>query len=131
MFAIFAGNDIVGRAEVKQKGLYYHITCVCNPPTNGIHRIIMQENDIQKDLGICVPQGDEFTLFKRIPIKTFQGNDFMFQLVEPGKVAHIVSENMPFEYLDKLETARLQRTNGQLRIVIDSVPVPQDSDRTP
>lgn len=130
MFEIRMGDADVGSAAVKRNGLYYHISCTCKPPSKEIHRVIMGNGNVKKDLGICVPAGDVFTLFARIPIKCFQGDGFTFELVRAVKGEFVVSSNMPFSHLDKLETARLQHTNGQTIIVIDSVPDPQDSDQT-
>lgn len=129
MFKIYMGDIDVGCAEVKRVGLYYHITCKCKPPSNQIHRIIIRNERFIKDLGICFPEGNEFRLFARIPVKCFQGDTFTFELVNSAKCEVVVSDNMPFAYLDKLETARLQLTNEQSIIVIDSVPSPQDSDQ--
>lgn len=127
MFEIHMGNAVVGSADVKRNGLYYHINCTCKPPSKEIHRVIMHDGSVQKDLGICVPTGNAFTLSARIPVKCFQGDGFTFQLVKIGKREIIVSSNMPFTHLDELESARLQHTNGQAVILIDSAPDPQDS----
>ncbi len=130
MFEIRTGTMAVGNAEVKRVGLYYHITCTCQPPSNEIHRIIMRNGNVQKDLGICVPSAGVFTLFKRIPVKCFPDATFTFELIDTAKESYIVRDNMPFAHLDKLESARLQNTNGQLSIIIDPVPDPQDSGQT-
>lgn len=119
MFEIRMGDAVVGSADVKKNGLYYHITCTCKPPNKEIHRIIMYDGSVQKDLGICVPAGNVFTLSARIPVKYFHGDDFTFELVPEAKGEYIISNNMPFDHLDKLETARLQYTNGQLKIITD------------
>lgn len=129
MVDIYMGDTCVGHAEIEQKGLYYHISCSCNPPSKEIHRIIMCSEGVRKDLGICVPKGNEFYLFARVPIKQFGGNNFSFELTNSETVGYAVAENMPFAHLDKLETARLQQTSGQSTIIIDPIPNLQDSGR--
>ena len=119
MFDIHTGEVVVGSADVKRKGLYYHITCTCKLPSKEIHRVIMRDGCEQKDLGICVPTGNVFTLSARIPVKCFQGDNFAFELVRGTKGEYAISNNMPFPHLDKLEAARLQYTNGQSKIIID------------
>ncbi len=127
MFEIHMDNNVVGNATIYQTGLYYHIHCTCNPPSNEMYRIIMYNDSACVDLGICVPDGDVFTLFTRISAKSFRGDNFKFKMVRGVKGEYVVLANTPFEHLSRLETARLQKINGQLWIVTDSVPVPQDS----
>lgn len=131
MFEIHSNGVVVGSADVKRKGLYYHITCTCKPPSKDIHRIIMYSGSVQKDLGICVPSGNAFALSVRIPVKCFQEDKFTFELVRGTKGEYEIFDNMPFPHLDKLEAARLQYTNGQPRLIIDSAPIPQDSGQIP
>ena len=130
MFEIRMGNTVIGRADIRQRGLYYHVKCTCCLPNDQMYRILMRSDDVQKDLGICVPEGNAFTLFTRIPVKNFQGKNFSFEIVGRTKGEYIISDNMPFDHLDKLESARLQNTNGQIKIVIDSAPDPQDNGQT-
>lgn len=127
MFEIRMGDAVVGSADVKRNGLYYHINCTCKPPSEEIHRVTMHDGSVQKDLGICVPTGNAFTLSARIPVKCFQWNEFTFELVRGTKGEYVISNNTPFTHLDKLESARLQHTNGQTIILIDSAPDLQDS----
>ena len=128
MFEIRMGNTVVGSADISQQGLYYHIKCTCHLPNDQMYRMLMRCGDVHKDLGICVPEGNVFRVFTRIPVKNFKGKDFTFEIVCGTKGEYIISNNTPFGHLDKLESARLQNTNGQIKIVIDSVPVPQDND---
>ena len=127
MFKIYIGNTVVGQAEVKKNGLYYHITCTCNPPSNDLYRIIMTNKDVKKDLGVCVPKGEYFSLFTRVPVKLFEDGSFRFHLVNGRKGEYIVSDNTPFAHLDKLETARLQHANGQSMIIVDTALNQQDN----
>ena len=127
MFEIRMGDTCVGHAQVRKNGLYYHVNCVCDPPSKQIHRIIMRNNTAIKDLGICVPDGMQFALFARVPVKQFQGESFIFELIDSAKGDYAVSSNMPFAHLDELETARLSVANGQRVILIDPAPDQQGS----
>lgn len=129
MFTVNMGSAVVGSANISRKGLYYHVQCTCDLPGNALYRIIMRNGRTYKDLGICVPEGNVFTLFKRVSVKQFQGNDFTFEIVCENEGEYAVSDNVPFAHLDKLESARLRQTNGQMKIIIDPTPVPQDSDQ--
>lgn len=119
MFDIYLNSAVVGSADVKRKGLYYYINCSCKPPSNEIHRVIMCDTSYRKDLGICVPLGNVFTLSAHIPIKYFQGDEFTFELVRESKEEYVITNDMHFAHLDKLETARLYVANGQSRLIID------------
>ncbi len=127
MFEIRMGNAVVGNAEIEQKGLYYHIKCACKPTSSAIHRIIIHTKNTRIDLGICVPAKEVFTLSTQVPVKKLQGEGFVFELVNAGAGAYAVSDNMPFDHLDKLDAARLQHTNGRWTIVTDPAPIPQGS----
>lgn len=119
MFDIRFNGTIMGNANVKQKGLYYYINCTCKLPNRELYRVVMYDKSFRKDLGICVPHGDEFTISTRVPAKCFQGDVFTFELVREAKGEYVISDNMHFTHLDKLETARLYVANGQPRLIID------------
>ena len=129
MYKIFINHEAVGNAEVSREGLYYRFRCSCTLPDNGIYRVFVNDGTITKDLGICVPVGDRFTLSSRVPIKYLPGNDFTFSLI-PKSSEIPVSTDKPFSHLDKLENSKFQNTDGQAAILIDSVPDQQDNDQS-
>ena len=131
MFEIFFNEAVTGQAEMVKEGLYYKIHCTCSLPNSGIHRIIISDGEITRDLGICVPVGDKFVLNTRVPVKNIKGDQPKFHLVSGKHTAIPVATGKPFSALDKLETARLQVTNGQPEIITDSVQAPRDSDQNP
>lgn len=131
MFDIFFNEIVMGQAEMIKEGLYYKIHCTCSLPNSGIHRIIINDGETVRDLGICVPVGDKFVLKARVPAKTIKGDKLEFHLVAGKKSGIPVAAGMPFSALDQLETARLQVTNGQSEIIIDSAQDPQDSGQNP
>ncbi len=130
MFEIFCKNRVVGSAEIKREGLYYKIQCACTLPNEKFHRITVSDGTAVRDLGICVPSGSKFTLTARVPVKCFQSEKLSFALAAQERTGIPVSDGAPFDRLDDLEAARLQITDGQPEIIIDSVPDPQDSGRS-
>lgn len=130
MFEIICNDKIVGTAEVEKEGLYYRIQCVCTPPNMEIHRIYVSDGQRKRDLGICVPIGTNFALTTRIPTKYLNGENLRFFLVQQNAGAIPVETDMEFYDLDKLETARLQVTNGQAEVIIDSAQDQPDSDQS-
>lgn len=131
MFEIVCNEKIVGTAEVEKEGLYYRIYCVCTPPNKEIHRILVDDGQCKRDLGICVPVGTNFVLTTRIPVKYINAENLQFTLIQQNAEAMPISTDMEFQDLDKLETARLQVTNGQVEVLIDSVQDQPDSDQIP
>ena len=131
MFEIVCNEKIVGTAEVEREGLYYRIHCVCTPPNKEIHRILVDDGQRKRDLGICVPVGTKFALTTCIPVKYLNGEDWNFLLIQQNADRIPVETDMEFHDLDRLETARLQETNGQFELLIDSVQDQPDSDQIP
>lgn len=130
MYEIMMDGIPVGQAQVEKEGLYYCFTCTCTPKNNGIHRIHVCDGVITRDLGICVPDGNGFRLFTRIPVKYLCEGKLSFKLVDTSRTqkAVPVKEDEPFAYLGELDTARLQNTNGQPEIILSPVQDQPDSD---
>lgn len=130
MHDIYAGTQVVGRAEVIKEGLYYRFSCKCTLPDEGVYRITVSDGNNTKDLGICVPTGEWFGLVTRVPVKYLSGDKLEFALVpKDSQVTAIpVVTNEPFEDLDKLESAYLQEKDGKAEIIIDPTLSPQGSD---
>ena len=119
MYKITLNGEQVGQAQVEREGLYYKITCICSFPDNEIHKIFVGDGESVVKLGVCVPNGNQFTLSTRVPIKYLPGDDLYFTIASNCPSDIPISSGKPFAYLDKLETARLQITNGQPSIIID------------
>ena len=69
-------------------------------------------------LGVCIPEEDQFVLKTKIPAKKIQGDAFSFTVIAKKEMGIPLISGMPFSYLDKLETVRLCKVNGQLNIII-------------
>ena len=118
MYGIYWNDKKVGHVKVKKDGLYYRLECICSPPQEGIHRIIVGNYQNRISLGICVPQGREYGIKTCVPVKKLTGVPFLFTLVEIQKRIAVFS-GMKFEEIDKLNAAHLEIVHGQQVLVID------------
>lgn len=137
-YHIYLGQDKAGEVTVKREGLYYLFQCRCRLPSMPIYCAVLQNGNAQFNLGVCVPEGNIFRASKRIPVKLLDKQEFSFFLIEkqknPTKVVP-VDVQKPFRYLEELENAYFQRSNGTAQICIEEVktqdPGQQGSDRNP
>ena len=112
-FPIYSGTSTVGEVQVETRGLYYHFSCKCTPPNSSIYRLILVCEEIENNLGICVPNGECFTLSKKVPIKNIKTGEWKFYLQSKENILKIpVTENDPFPMLDKLESSTLLVENS-------------------
>ncbi len=132
MYEIMFHGEPIGCVEVKREGLYFRFVCSCSPPRKGIHRIHVSDGTTARDLGICVPDGEKFVLNTRIPGKYFKTDTFSFHLTD-GRVSNDISlpikSDEPFGYLEHLDDAHLEITDGQPEIILPVQDQP-DSDQT-
>lgn len=122
MYNIIWKSNLVGTAEVFDEGLYYRFSCKCTIRYEGIYRIIVINGMNMIDLGICVPEKNNFVLYKRIPKKLFKEKTFSFKLIPSNNNCLVnICSGMACDWLDKINTARLVIVNGLQKIVIDIV----------
>ena len=133
MFDIFMDNKIVGTAKAERKGLYYHFTCTCKPPDNGIYRVWVSDGSAEIDLGICVPEGAFYTLRKQLPAKLLRDAEFKFTLLpKDRKLTYAPKEkNLSFQDLELLQYAKLSDESEEQTIIIEQAPDQPDSDPNP
>lgn len=136
-YNIFCGQDVIGSACVRQEGLFFCFQCRCKPPSGAMHSVIVVNNGKEFNLGVCVPDGEEFTAYKRISIKQFKDMELKFYLREKEEIPTqcvAVEENKPFEHLENLEFARLDLTQEHPQICLNeitvSTPLQPDSDQS-
>ncbi len=126
MYEIVFGDKTVGKASVIKEGLYYKISCLCKPPDQKLYRIRVSDGMTEKDLGLCVPEENGFTLRASVPAKYLKGDSLLFTMVPHDRkstelekqVGVFVQTGGSFSQLDKLRNARLRLINGQTMIVI-------------
>ncbi len=81
-YEIYMGNDPVGKACLAKEGLYWKISCRCQLPQEGMHRVIIKTGKENVNLGILVPEGDSFCLTTRVAMKRLEEGNPMF-LIKP------------------------------------------------
>ena len=108
LFSIHYEKNQVGYAKCTRQGLYYHISCDVKRIDNNLYRVYVIDSSKIMDLGICVPEGNRFVINKRIPIKSFDGEPERFILIADADVKHFVPvlENVPFDYIQKLDKSK-------------------------
>lgn len=84
----------------------------------------MSNDGSQTDLGLCVPTDGGFCLQTRIPVKRIGEGKLCFNVVS-GYAASSeqfvpVSESESFLYLAMLDTAYLEKRNGQTGVCIQT-----------
>ena len=90
MYNIFLESNAIGTADIFEEGLYYRFSCKCIRELNGINRIIVINGTKKIDLGICVPEKNNFILNRKIPRKCFADKFFSFELIPDGYVSEKV-----------------------------------------
>lgn len=83
-FAVLHGDIPVGKAEVVRQGLYYRISCRYMLRSGELCRLIMKWPGGWENIGIPVPDGDGFTLVKKVPVKRIFGSDLSLHLLPVG-----------------------------------------------
>ena len=119
MYEIMLKGKKAGQAQVEREGLYYRFTCECVFSDGKMHRIVVSDGERTVNLGVCIPCGEQYCLSTKVPVKYLPGEKLCFTVDTDRNVCISVASGKPFDYLHKLETARLQLTNGQPYIVID------------
>ena len=113
-------DKCVGTAEVIQEGLFYKIYCQCQPWCNKRCRICVRTFEKNEDLGICVSNGGNLTLTKRIPIKQI-GNKLAFSAVVDNNEEQTffvqLERDLPFTYFERIDSAKLAVLDGVVGVV--------------
>lgn len=121
-YTILLGTQNVGQAQVRRDGLYYDFYCRCRFSGDVIMKIAVSCGEKTEILGTPVPQGKDFVLHKKMPVKYFGEGEFGFRAVP--KQAQLdgffvpIRPEEPFSYLNRLKNARLQRRDGVLGVAL-------------
>ena len=130
-FDIFRGGEKIGKAQVKQEGLYYRFRCVCALTGEVIYRLTVTCGDQTENLGILIPDGDVFRLEKKLPVSRFAGGEAVIRAVpgNPNKLGLFapVRPDEPFAYLSRLKNARMERRGETVGVVFEDQSEPLSS----
>ncbi len=122
MCEIQLGGQAIGQAEIVKEGLYYRFTCRCRLSGEVVYRLQARCGEMTENLGIPVPEGKDFVLRTRLPIKRL-GEGSITVIATPkeagleGKFVPLSPEE-PFQYLRRLQNAYLQTRCGQVGVVL-------------
>ena len=120
-YSVFSGEEEIGKAQVQQQGLYYHIRCRCKMTGAVRYKLLVRCGENNLDLGLCVPHTDGFGVDTKIPRKRLGEGTMTFYLT-PWHAAGTflpVSTDEPFGYIHQLQNARLAVRNGIVGIILD------------
>lgn len=135
IYDILRGGEKIGKAEVRREGLYYRFLCCCDLTGEVMYRLTVTCGGKMENLGIPVPEGDCFRLSTRLPVSRFPSGEPEFRAVPKHAPQQQglwvpISPETPFDYMERLEHAVMERRGGEVGILI-SDEAPQDSDPNP
>ena len=112
--------------QIQRQGLYLRLICRCAIPSDQVYRLYGVFASKRENMGVLVPEGDSFSLDRRIPAKRFGEETPRFEVssgqqVLPGEFIPICPEE-PFFYIDRLKNAFLQKENGKIGIRTEKHP---------
>ena len=104
-YEILLNSATVGYACIKFCGLFAEISCTCNFQSEGLYRIKMSYIDAELDLGICIPDGEYFTVHKKIPCKCLGNGEPVFCAINTreNQLHYVpITSEAKFPYLAKI-----------------------------
>ena len=116
------GDKTVGLVKLRREGLYWRIRCRCQLSGDMLCRVLVRCGKREESLGILVPEGSDFVLDTRIPVKKIGEGPLSFSAVPKhgpveGRFVPLSPEE-PFRYISKLKDAYLEKRNGKIGVVI-------------
>lgn len=115
-YAVLLDGKEVAQAHCTQEGLYYIVDCGCRLEAGAMYNLMAEGESGRENLGLLVPDRGLFRLRHRVPIKRLGAGELRFNLVgrqmQQSEEIVPVSEDEPFDYLQKLDGARLVIRDG-------------------
>lgn len=125
-YEVYFGNQSAGKVQLIRQGLYYRVICRCRVPGDQVFRLYAVQGNRRENLGVVIPDGDGFSLDKKIPAKNLIEEKIRFILSSAEKVPagrfEPISPEEPFLYIDRLKTAFLLSEHGKIGIRITENP---------
>lgn len=117
-YGVVFGEKTVGKAQVTQQGLYYHVICRCNLSGEVMHRLEVSCGEKKVDLGILVPMEQGFGLETSFPVSRVGKGELRFRLhprhdTLQGRMFVPIKPEEPFAYLARLKDAFLEIQEGK------------------
>lgn len=133
VYPIHFGTETVGTATAERQGLYYRIECSCERKKKEPYRIYVRCGEHTTDLGICIPDGNKFSLHTRKSVRQIGEGDMLFlcdpDQNHPNANFYPIEPDKPFLQLSRLQSATLEYRDGIIGLCFTGrSPAPQGSD---
>ena len=117
-YGVYFGDKSVGKAQVTEQGLYYHVVCRCSLSGEVMYRLEVSCGEKRENLGVLVPGENGFGLDTRFPISRVGRGVLSFCLLprhDPLQGSQFVpiTPEEPFAYLSRLKDAFLEIQEGK------------------
>ena len=117
-YGVYFGDKSVGKAQVTEQGLYYHVVCRCSLSGEVMYRLEVSCGEKRENLGVLVPGENGFGLDTRFPISRVGRGVLSFRLLprhDPlqGRLFVPITPEEPFAYLSRLKDAFLEIQEGK------------------
>lgn len=115
-FSVRFEDRLAGHVCIDEDGLYRKITCRCTVPFGQVYRLWLFSDTERQNLGVLFPDGDGFSLERRIPTGKVSLEGAQFYLLtpdcpEPTRFVPVV-EGEPFPYMTSLMHSRFALRDG-------------------
>lgn len=113
-YPVYWKGEKAGQLTVEKAGLYYCFLCRVKLPAGSRCRLYAHTNGESRDLGLCVPDGGDFVLQRKLPIKQFSHGEYSFLLDQPAAEQFVpVWGDRPFPAMDNLEKGKFAVRRNQ------------------
>lgn len=122
-YEIFLGDKVVGTAYAETVGLYTHFTCHCHFSTNRLFRVIAYYGKTEINLGVCIPDGDAYTVKARVATKRLNSTLPNFQVnmqVQDSAVFIPLDAEEIYNYFEGIMEAKFGVRDGVKGIILNS-----------
>lgn len=113
-------GEVVGEATIEKEGLYYHISCVCNLPTDKIYRVFAITPSEEVNLGVCRPENTQMCLETKVSARRIGDTAPEFYIIPKCENTYefyeVVSEQ-PFADIMILRECRFAVKGGKLGVI--------------
>lgn len=122
-YHVFRKDQIVGKVELIQDGLYCAIHCSCALPQEQMYKLQLAADSQLINLGTMLPDGKQYRLSTRIAGKQLAGKKLIFHAIEPddrlGEKYIVLCEDAPVPALEEIVTGRFIRRNGKPCVLLN------------
>ena len=114
IFDVTRGGQVVGTVQIKREGLYCRVVCRCGMDDGKIHRLYASGEKI----GVLIPDREGLILETRVAAKRLK-EGCVYTLDEKTENFIPIRPGEPFEYLDKVRSAKLAVRHGEPGLILD------------